>query len=76
MCVSREVELLVKAIFYRYIYEVLAEKAIKFLSMERESCDKDIPMGKALREEKALNTVYFEKIEWAASKIKTSICGI
>ena len=43
--------------------------------MERENCDKDIPMGKALLEDKALNTVYFEKIEWAASKIKTSICG-
>ena len=61
MCVSREVELLVKAIFYRYIQEVLAEKAIKFLFMERENCDKDIPMGKALREDKALNTIYFEK---------------
>ena len=43
--------------------------------MERENCDKDIPMGKVLREDKALNTVYFEKKEWAASKIKTSICG-
>ena len=29
--------------------------------MERESCDKDIPMGKALREDKALNTVFFQK---------------
>ena len=55
--------------------EVLAEEAIKFLFMERESCDKNLPMGKALREDKALNTIYFEKIEWAASKIKTSTCG-
>ena len=29
--------------------------------MERESCDKDIPMGKELREDKALNTVFFQK---------------
>ena len=50
-------------------------EAIKFLFMERENCDKDIPMGKALREDKTLNTIYFEKIEWAASKIKTSTCG-
>ena len=60
---SREVELSVKPIFYRYILEVLAEEAIKFLFMERESCDKNLPMGKALREDKALNTIYFEKIE-------------
>ena len=61
--------------FYRYILKVLAEEAIKFLFMERESCDYDMVMGKALREDKALNTVYFEKVEWAASKIKTFICG-
>ena len=52
-----------KPIFYRYNLEVLAEEAIKFLFMERESCDKNLPMGKALREDKALNTNYFEKIE-------------
>ena len=49
--------------FYRYILKVLAEEAIKFLFMERESCDYDMVMGKALREDKALNTVYFEKVE-------------
>ena len=49
--------------FYRYILKVLAEEAIKFLFMERESCDYDMVMGKVLREDKALNTVYFEKIE-------------
>ena len=43
--------------------------------MERESCDQDIVMGKALREDKALNAAYFEKMEWAASKTETSICG-
>ena len=43
--------------------------------MERESCDQDIVMGKALREDKALNAVDFEKMEWAASKTETSICG-
>ena len=32
-------------------------------------------MGKALREDKALKIVYFEKMEWTASEIKTSICG-
>ena len=64
MCAtSREVELSIKPIFYRYILEVLAEDAIKFLFMERENCDYEIPMGKALREDKALNTIYFEKIE-------------
>ena len=31
--------------------------------MERESCYYDIVMGKALREEKVLKTVYFEKME-------------
>ena len=61
--------------FYRYILEVIAEQAIKFLFMEQENCEYDIVMGKALREDKALNTVYFEKIEWAATKIKTFICG-
>ena len=34
-----------------------------------------IVMGKALREDKASNTVYFEEIEWAASKIKAPIRG-
>ena len=43
--------------------------------MERESCDYDMVMGKALRKDEALNDVYFEKMEWAASKIKTSIRG-
>ena len=39
---------------------------LRSISLEmcvRESCDKDIPMGKALPLDKALNTVYFEKIE-------------
>ena len=31
--------------------------------MERESCYYDIVMGKALREEKVLKTVCFEKME-------------
>ena len=31
--------------------------------MERESCDYDIVKGKALLEDKALKTVYFNKIE-------------
>ena len=31
--------------------------------MEQENCDYDIAVGKALHEDKALNTVYFEKIE-------------
>ena len=43
--------------------EVIAEKAIKFLFMEQENCDYDTAVGKALHEDKALNTVYFEKIE-------------
>ena len=43
--------------------------------MERKTCDYDIVIGKALREDKAWNTVHFEKMEWAASKIKTSIRG-
>ena len=43
--------------------------------MEWESCDYDIVMGKALLEDKALKTVCFNKIEWTASKIKTSICA-
>ena len=44
--------------------------------MERESCDYDIAMSKALRrEDKALKTVYFEKMEWTSPKIKTFICG-
>ena len=55
--------------------EVIAEKAIKFLFMEQEDCDYDIAVGKALHEDKALNTVYFEKIEWAATKMKTFIRG-
>ena len=55
--------------------EVIAEKAIKFLFMEQENCDYDIAVGKALHDDKALNTVYFEKIEWAATKMKTFICG-
>ena len=33
------------------------------IHLERESCDYDMVMGKALREDKALNTVYFEKVE-------------
>ena len=43
--------------------------------MERESCDYDIDIDKALREDRALKTVYFEKVEWTASKIETFICG-
>ena len=44
--------------------------------MEQESSDCDITMGKALREDKVLYTVYLEKkMEWAASKTKTSIRG-
>ena len=31
--------------------------------MAQENSDYDMVMGKALREDKALNTVYFEKIE-------------
>ena len=52
--------------FHRYILEVLAEEAIKFLFMERESCDYDtikVLSIKVLREDKALNIVYFEKRE-------------
>ena len=52
-----------KPIFYRYNLEVLAEEAIKFLFMERESCDYDIVMGKAVRGDKASNAVSFEKME-------------
>ena len=44
--------------------------------MELEGpCDYDIVMGKALREDKVSNTVYSEKMEWATSKLKTSIRG-
>lgn len=49
--------------FHRYILEVLAEEVIKFLFMQREICDYHIVMGKTLREDKALNTVYFEKMQ-------------
>ena len=35
----------------------------------------DIVMGRVPREDKALKIVYFEKMEWTASEIKTSICG-
>ena len=60
-----KIELSVKWItFLLQIYlDELADEAIKFLFVERESCDYDIVMGKALREDKVLNTVYFEKME-------------
>ena len=38
--------------------------------MERESCDQDIVMGKALREDKALNADYFEKWNELLPKMK------
>ena len=40
-----------------------------------KQCDYDIVMGKVVREDKSLNTVYSKKMEAAASKIKTSICA-
>ena len=69
MCAtSREIELSVKPIiFLLQIYfggnRRESDKAIKFLFMEQENCDYDIAVGKALHKDKALNTVYFEKIE-------------
>ena len=66
MCtIKKKIELSVKSIvFLLQIYlDELADEAIKFLFMERESCDYDIVMGKALRGDKASNTVYFEKME-------------
>ena len=61
----KKVELSVNSItFLLQIYlDELADEAIKFLFMERESCDYDIVMGKAVRGDKASNTVYFEKME-------------
>ena len=39
-----------------------AEEATKYPFMERDSYDYDIVMGKALREDKAFKTVYFETL--------------
>ena len=49
--------------FNRYILEVTAKEAIKFLFMEQENCDYDIAVGKALREDKALNTIRMSRYQ-------------
>ena len=61
----KKIELSVKSITYlSQIYlDELADEAIKFLFVEWESCDNDIVMGKAVRGDKASNTVFFEKME-------------
>ena len=66
MCAPhREIELLVKLITFllQIYFQGTRRGSDKVPIPERESCDQDIVMGKALREDKALNAVYFEKME-------------
>jgi len=50
--------------------EVLAEEAIPFLIMDRENCDYDTAMGRAMGDDKPLHTVYFDKWHELLPKVK------
>ncbi|KAJ7353855.1 Nuclear factor of kappa light polypeptide protein enhancer in B-cells inhibitor-like 1 [Desmophyllum pertusum] len=53
-----------------YIIEVLSEEAITFLIMERENCDYDTAMGRAMGHDEPLNTLYFDKWYELLPKVK------
>ncbi|KAJ7337112.1 hypothetical protein OS493_009964 [Desmophyllum pertusum] len=53
-----------------YVIEVLSEEAITFLIMERENCDYDTAMGRAMGHDKPLNTLYFDKWYELLPKVK------
>ena len=66
MCAPhREIELLVKLItFLLQIYFRGTRRGSDKVPIHGTgNCDQDIVMGKAVREDKALNAVYFEKME-------------
>lgn len=55
---------------FQFIHRFLCEEATTFLIMERESCDYDTAMGRALGVDKPLNTFYFDTWYELLPKVK------